>query len=158
MLAAANTIRRSVGHKLLTKLSKQTNSQLYHSNLTSKSKIRFSYSIFNKRNSNFVQRFGPAAFGVHSVRAFSTEDHAKNQNNDEEDDDDGDDGDDRVSRLPALFSVPEVWPRLPIITNKSSPIFPNFMKIFEVSAHFDHAKIAPLIAVNYIYSRSLTPI
>lgn len=142
MWSAANTLRRSVGHKFLTKCVKSTTShghgKLHYSNLTSNTMARLSCRIASKRNSSIAQRLGPSVFGARCIREFSTNDDSKRQTDEEaaaanEEEEDGGGDDERVSRLPAIFSVPEVWPRLPIITNKSSPIFPNFMKIFEVN-------------------------
>lgn len=37
------------------------------------------------------------------------------------------------AQLPATVAVPEVWPHLPIVSVKRSPVFPRFMKILEIS-------------------------
>lgn len=141
MLSVANTLRRTIGHKCITRLTKQTSGLVHYSNLTSKSTINLSYRISNVRPASLPQRLGPAVFGAQNVRAYSTNDESKKQDNEEALTDE-EDGDERVSRLPAVFSVPEIWPRLPIITYRGSPIFPQFMKIFEVSLTYVHRAIA----------------
>lgn len=36
------------------------------------------------------------------------------------------------THLPATVAIPEVYPHLPLISTKRNPVFPRFMKIFEV--------------------------
>ena len=61
------------------------------------------------------------------------------------DDQGGDGGDDETmppagfgmeTTLPALLTVPEVWPKVPVIAVRRHPVFPRFTKIIEVKVNF----------------------
>jgi hypothetical protein len=136
MWSAAALIRRSIGSSVLSKLKQTTKHRCIYTDLTSKSRVvRLSQNPLFNYNGCVSARATSSVFNLTIIREFSTNDDSKKQNNDDDDDkkeEEEVDDDERVSRLPALFSVPELWPRLPIIVHKGSPIFPNFMKIFEV--------------------------
>lgn len=135
MLAAATSIRRSIGNNVLSRLTQTPKHRSIHLNLTSKANtVRLSKNPLFNYNASNSSRISSSLFSFPTYREYSRSDNSKKQDNDDHPEDPEEDleDDERVSRLPALFSVPEVWPRLPVIVNKTSPIFPNFMKIFEV--------------------------
>lgn len=139
-------VRRYAPKALLLQHTKSKNVRSF-SNLTLKSASVGSIRPNIKRTA-FLRKFEGSSFhGTFIFRDYAR--RFSGRHNDHDDDDDLDDFDDYSSdddydfqrtdhtdtKLPATFDIPEIWPRVPVIACKRSPIFPKFMKLFEVSVY-----------------------
>lgn len=139
MLSATAAVRRLIGHNIFSNLSKLSPGGQFGSKLTSTRLACQGQFLFSARNVHALRKYQPVAFSGQSCRPYSTGKGDQNgpqdaDDHNEEDDlsDEDDNFENSTQRLPAIFAVPEVWPRLPIIVNQGSTLFPNYMKVFEV--------------------------
>lgn len=141
MLSATAALRRLIGHNIYSNLSKISTGSRFGSKLTSTRFANHGQILFSARNIHALRKYQPVAFFEQSYRPYSTgagkgdKDGPQDAEGHDDDDDDTDDDDyfeNSTQRLPAIFAVPEVWPRLPIIVNQGSTLFPNYMKVFDV--------------------------
>lgn len=168
MLSAKAAVRRLIGHNINSNLLKLSSDGHISSKVATIRFARQGQLLIAKRNLHTLRRWQPATLSrvcnveqcnrKYSVK--SSGDNAAwngaNDFDDEDSDGDGDGGDFRKEsqRLPVIFSVPEVWPRLPVIVNNGGTLFPNYMKVFEVRLFIPFHWTLRIIFC-FIYRRSL---
>ncbi|XP_055383552.1 lon protease homolog, mitochondrial isoform X2 [Condylostylus longicornis] len=74
---------------------------------------------------SFNSRYNIASIAPYHIRAFST----KKEPDDEQPINEGE----NQGQVPATVAIPEVWPHLPLVAIRRTPVFPRFMKIIEVT-------------------------
>lgn len=132
-------VRRYAPKALLLQYTKPKNVRSF-SNLTSKS-ASVGPIRANIERTAFLRKIEGSSFhGTFIFRDFSRRFSGRHDDQDDNDDYDDNSSDDEYdnltdTKLPTTFNIPDIWPRVPVIACKRSPIFPKFMKLFEVSVY-----------------------